>query len=584
MLLTPSQFWLGIVFALCLGIFSRYSVAANVDVSGIKSDKILANVNAHLDSVEPPAAPYQFEQYQQQLIEKVNEGTQVFGYYHVQVEVTPPEQKNKKDKWRVAVQLGRVTTIRKLNIEVSGDGKNDPLILAKIASLPLAEDKPLEHSAYESSKSQLQNLALSLGYFDFNFSQHKIEVYESSYNADISLIMQTGPRYHFGKLRFPEDARAQSLVLDSLPFEIGQPYEADKLAELNKRLKQTQYFRHVLVRPIVSDAIDNNVPIEVMLTHKPRDNFDLGAGADSDIGPRFTAKWQRPWVNSAGHSMSAELFLSEPERSISFDYRIPIEDPVHNYANFQLGYQIQDDNDTTSDKLTFSATRHWTVVGSDWQRAAFLRLEQETFAQGIEPEQTTRLVTPGFTLSRLRTKGGLDIYWGDKQTITLETAADSFFSDINLLRVTAQTKWLRSWDEHRLLFRADLGAVETNDFDQVPSSLRYFAGGDQSIRGFGYRTLSPFDYDEKGKRQLTGGKYLAVGSVEYSYPVAEKWRLALFVDAGNSTNKFNGNITTGVGTGLNWLSPVGPIRVYLARGNSEFESTWRIHFSMGPAL
>lgn len=558
--------------------------AANVDVKGIKNDKVLANVNAHIDSIEPPVADYQFDQYQMQIAEKVKLAVEVFGYYQTQVVVTKPEVTVKNSRWQVAIELGPVTTIKQLIVEIEGEGENNPIIQLVLKSIPLTLNKALHHADYETSKSQLQNVALALGYFDFVFTEHNIKVSESAFSADITLKMQTGKRYNFGELRFPEDVRAEALVRETLPFQVGEPYDADKLALLNQRLKQTQYFKHVLVRPLVTEARDFVVPIDIILTHKPQDNFDLGAGISSDIGPRFTAKWQRPWVNKYGHSLGTQLFISQPERSISLDYRVPIEDPVQNYASFQIGFQSQDDNDTTSERYTMSATRNWTVVDSEWQRAMFLRLEQETFTQGLDAEQTTRLLIPGFTLSRLRTQGGLDVYWGDKQSITVEGAADALFSDINLVRVTAQSKWLRSWNEHRVLFRADVGGINTNDFDQVPASMRYFAGGDQSIRGFGYRTLSPFELDEEGKRQLTGGRYLAVGSVEYSYPVAENWRMALFFDAGTATNKFSSDFARGIGTGVNWLTPVGPVRLYVGRGHSSYENSWRLHFSMGPAL
>ncbi|WP_340678640.1 autotransporter assembly complex family protein [Paraglaciecola sp.] len=584
MLLTNVPSLLCVIVLMLSGVFSGVAVAASAEVKGIKSDKILDNVNAHIDSIELPAAAYQFEQYQQRLTEKIEQAVQVFGYYQAAITIKAPSQTNRNDKWQINVELGQVTTVDEVVIELQGEALDDLLMQELLTKLPIVKGKALQHAAYESSKYQLQNLALSLGYFDFKFTEHSIQVVESTYLATIILKMHSGKRYHFGELRFVEDDRAESLVRETLPFNTGEPYEADKLALLSKRLKQTQYFKNALVRPVVAESVDYRVPIEIILTHKPRDNFDLGAGFSSDIGPRFTAKWQRPWVNSHGHAMSAELFLSEPENSISLDYRIPIEDPVQNYASFQVGFQSQNDNDTTSDRFTLSATRHWTVEDSDWQRAAFIRLEQETFIQGLEPEQTTRLLTPGFTLSRLRSKGGLDIYWGDKQSITVEAAADALLSDINMLRVSAQTKWLRSWDLHRVLWRAELGAVATESFQQVPSSLRYFAGGDQSIRGFGYRTLSPAKLNEEGDRELTGGQYLAVGSVEYSYPFSEKWRMAVFMDAGTSTNKFAGDIATGIGAGVNWMSPVGPVRVYVARGNSDYESQWRIHFSMGPAL
>jgi translocation and assembly module TamA len=194
------------------------------------------------------------------------------------------------------------------------------------------------------------------------------------------------------------------------------------------------------------------------------------------------------------------------------------------------------------------------------------------------------LLTPGFTLSRLRSKGGLDINWGDKQTITTEFASESLLSDINMLRVTAASKWVRSAGQHRFLWRAELGGIVTNDFEQVPSSLRFFTGGDQSVRGFDYKTLSPFEFDSDGERELTGGQYLAVASVEYSYPVAENWRAAAFVDVGNASEKLFNDPAIGFGLGAIWNSPIGPVRFYLAKGKSDFGETRYVHISMGPAL
>ena len=114
----------------------------------------------------------------------------------------------------------------------------------------------------------------------------------------------------------------------------------------------------------------------------------------------------------------------------------------------------------------------------------------------------------------------------------------------------------------------------------MPSSLRFFAGGDQSIRGFGYQTISPVD--ETG--QLTGARYLSVGSLEYAHPVAEKWRLASFVDTGTATNDYRDPLKVGSGFGVRWISPLGPIRFDLAFGVSETKIPWRLHFGLGAEL
>ena len=576
-------------FLLSLLVFALFEVhGANVDIKGIENERVLKNVRAHIDSLDIPTGNYQFGQFQKSLQLKVEAATQVFGYYHTTTVITPPSVDSSRlannKNWNLQVELGPITLVRQLSIKIDGQGAEDKTIQTLLSSFKFKKGKPLEHSEYESAKNELRSLALSRGYFDFEFEQSNIKVFESLNAADITMHISSGVRYKFADLRFGKDTRSQQLIKSLTPFKTGDYYQASQLGLLNQRLKQTQYFRHVIVRPLVAESIDDTVPIEVILTHKARDNFDVGVGVSSDVGPRFTGKWKRPWVNKSGHSVGAEVFVSSPEQYVSVDYKVPLEDAIQNYLIYQAGYQAQNDNDTSSHKWSVSATRHWTVVDSEWQRSAFIRLEQETFIQGLEPEQTTRLLTPGFTLSRLRSKGGLDISWGDKQTITTEFASESLLSDINLFRVTAASKWVRSYDQHRFFWRAEIGGIVSNDFDQVPSSLRFFTGGDQSVRGFDYKTLSPFELDADGERELTGGQYVAVASFEYSYPVAENWRAAAFVDAGNATEELFKDPAIGVGFGAIWYSPIGPVRLYLAKGKSNFGSTRYFHISMGPSL
>ncbi|MFT5838670.1 MAG: translocation and assembly module TamA [Flavobacteriales bacterium] len=562
--------------------------SAEVDIKGIEDDRVLKNIRSHIDSLDIPTASYQFGQYQENLQLKVEAASQVFGYYHAHTVATPPSDISnsvKNKNWHLQIDLGPITLVRKLSIKIKGQAAQDAEIQTLLSSLKFKQGKPLEHSVYENAKNALQNLAQSRGYFDFEFEQSNIKVFESLNAADITLHIKSGLRYKFGDLRFGKNTRVQKLVIRLTPFKTGDLYQANQVGLLNQRLKQTQYFRHVIVRPLVAEATDAVVPIEVILIHKPRDNFDVGIGGSSDIeGARFTGKWKRPWVNESGHSVGAEVYASSPEQYVSVDYNVPLEDAIQNYLSYQIGYKAQEDNDTSSEKWSISATRHWTVMDSDWQRSAFVRLEQETFIQGLEPEQTTRLLTPGFTFSRFRSKGGLDINWGDKQTITSEFASKTLLSDINMFRITAASKWVRSYTQHRFLLRAEIGAIVTNDFEQVPSSLRFFTGGDQSVRGFEYKTLSPFELDSNGDRLLTGGQYLTLASFEYSYPVANNWRAAAFVDAGNASDDLFKDTAIGIGFGAIWNSPIGPVSVYLANGKSDFGRTRHFHISMGSSL
>jgi translocation and assembly module TamA len=112
----------------------------------------------------------------------------------------------------------------------------------------------------------------------------------------------------------------------------------------------------------------------------------------------------------------------------------------------------------------------------------------------------------------------------------------------------------------------------------LPASLRFFAGGDRSVRGYSYQSLGP--KDSTGK--VIGGKNLFVGSLEIERPVLKDWGVALFYDAGNAFNSLSEvNLFQGAGIGLRYYSPVGTLRLDLARQIGVDNPKFRIHFTVG---
>jgi len=125
------------------------------------------------------------------------------------------------------------------------------------------------------------------------------------------------------------------------------------------------------------------------------------------------------------------------------------------------------------------------------------------------------------------------------------------------------------------------GAIHSNDYDRVPTSQRFFAGGDRSIRGFQFRDLSPRNSDD----EAVGGRFLEVLSLEYNYRFLDRWSGALFADAGRAFNSFSAPYSVGVGAGIRWQSPVGPFRIDIATPVSEDNRDGvRVHISLGPDL
>ena len=128
-------------------------------------------------------------------------------------------------------------------------------------------------------------------------------------------------------------------------------------------------------------AIDHQVPVDVILETAEPNQLGLGLGYSTDIGPRTQANWQRRWVNRRGHSAGAQLELSEPRQTLETKYRIPLSSPINDVLEFQLGLQDEDLQDTESRRATFSVQRlqrsqsGWrrtisTVPSTRWRRSS----------------------------------------------------------------------------------------------------------------------------------------------------------------------------------------------------------------------
>ena len=543
-----------------------------------------------------PENDYEIAQFEKQIRAKVTTAIRAFSYYQAKVSF---QNLNKKafenDGVLLLVNLGQRLSVEEVSLafdeQVMQESYFPSELKELITSLKALEKKPLDQSKYDALKTRIQSYALIFGYFDFVLNKHEVQVSLAENQANIYWDFKFGSRHKFGSLQYIAEDRGTTLVEAVKPFEENAYFDQQLIGDFAQRIRQTAYYENVIVRANINamsseDKANKTVPIEVLLTAKPRDTYQFGIGASTDSGPRLTANWKRPWVNLRGHSLSSELYISGPKKNVSMAYTIPMANPLNDFYKIQVGYQELNEDQRESETYTLALQRQFGAEEKDdWDKIVFLRYEYETFIQGIDEEQSTQLLLPGVTFNRVRKEGELFVDWGDRQQLTIETASERVISDINIVRVTARTKWIRTFGKHRLIVRGDAGAIVSNDFERVPSSLRFFVGGDQSVRGFGLNAVSEERIDEtSGEYELIGAQFLAVASSEYAYPVSDDWRMAVFLDAGSASNDFGKSPIYGTGLGAHWLSPVGTIRLYIARGFSENENTWRLHFSIGPGI
>jgi len=564
---------------LALLVANTSAAAAELEVLlSPRSKALRENVEAHIgDLGERDAA--RLQRFSRHAEREAAKALQALGYYKAQIR---SEVLGEGDQavLRLHIEQGEAVRLRSVEIRVEGEA-------AALASFrvprsdKLAPGAVLDHGAYEYAKRLIRNRALRFGFFDGRFVEQSLLIDPEAGVADIRLVYQSGPRYHLGEVHFEgETPFDNELLARMVPFKAGEAYDSDLIGELNRALVSSNYFEDVRVDATPENAEGQTIPVQVRLqARKPR-TLAAGAGYSTDVGPRLRGTWRRHWRGSQGHRLGADFEFSSPRQSISSWYEIPLDPPLTDSLRFTTGYQMEDLVDTESERLTLGA--QWQhLPESAWQRIVSLRWEQERYSTGEDDGRST-LLLPGIGFSRTQSDSKIDPSHGWRLQADLTGASRSLLSDTDLLHLVLQAKGLTTFaGGHRLLGRLQLGGIATNDFAAIPPSLRFFAGGDQSVRGYDYQTLSP--RDSEGDR--VGGRYLVVGSLEYQYPLRDRWRLATFVDHGNAIDGLSDPLKTGVGIGVRWVSPVGPLRLDLAHALDQDEgSGFRIHFSMGPEL
>jgi translocation and assembly module TamA len=506
----------------------------------------------------------------------IRQALKPFGYYQPSVESTLEQT---KEGWRAhyRIDVGPPIRIARLDVRVLGEGEQDPKFQEILADLPLAQREILSQPAYQDLKEKLERTATNRGYFDARFEKHQIGIDLHANTADVILWFDTGKRYYFGQIHLPETALALGFLRRYVEFQPGDPYESSKLVTLQSDLINSDYFKRVEVNAAQDQASDYHIPVNVELEPQGRSNIVLGAGYATDTGPRGRLGWKYRWVNPYGHRLNMELRASAIKYGVASAYEIPGADPSRDLysLNARLSREDSDVKDTTMGVLGAS----WSKYFGFWQRLLSLKYGLERFR--TEDTQTSKLLIPGISLIRVAKDDPLAVTHGSRFEFKLQGAYEPLLSDVSFVQPKVSGKLVWSFAKrNRLTARADLGTTWVSDFDKLPSSLRFYAGGDQSVRGYDLDKISPVNDDG----DEVGGKHLVVGSLEYEYRLFEQWGIAAFVDSGDAFD--NGlDMKTGVGIGIHWYSPIGPVRVDVAHGlDRPPGDTIRLHLIIGPVL
>ena len=510
-----------------------------------------------------------------------------FGYYSPVIRIDAPRE---GDKVHVVIHVdkGEPVRVRNSHIELAGWAEDDRYLQRDIAAFTPAVGQVFDHTQYEASKVRITRRLAERGYFDADFVRRRVEVTRAEHAADIDLAWDSGRRYDMGPVRFTYEYFEPGLFDPLVYWEEGSYYHEGKLDRLRESLNKLDYFSTIDIQPKPEQAdADGRVPIDVRLELAKRSIYTAGLSYGSESGPGVRGGLERRYVNSRGHKMDTQLDFAQKRKSLTTAYRIPAFGWLDGWYSFSAGYYDEQTDYIDLRNVKLSASRsgeindRWTAIAS----INALR-ERWRYSTNDQPDPFYQYAT--FVYPQLEARYSNV----DSRTFPRRGIAARTFMRCGIEGVGSETSFAQAWGQmfwflplagsDRLILRGEAGTTWTADLVSMPPSLRFFAGGDNSIRGYAFREVGP--RTPPPDKYALGAKNVLTGSVEYEhYFDGGPWGMAAFVDTGSAFDN-SPDVHTGIGIGARWKSPIGPVRIDVAHGLDDPDSQFQLYINVGANL
>ena len=551
--------------------------SGEIHISGADS-KLEENIQAHLTvgSEACNTSIERLERQQPEISKNILSAANALGYYHLEHQLSFTQE---SDCWQLEIEVepGQRVIIRQSTVVIEGSPEVKAIFKQVVAQAPKV-GAYLDHGQYEQIKSALSATAIENGFFAARFEKSEILINSKEHIADIAIRFLPGIQYLIGSIAINNQSPLrESFIRRLISIEEGSPYTSQTLFHIRDSLSSSSYFQTVSLDPGIRSAVSNRVPVIVSLVQKPRHKWGAGAGFTTDTGPRVRFSYDDRFVNAIGHQLETDLRISELRSEIDAAYRIPLKQPARQQLSLKAGALNEDNDSFSSDQYTLEASYNLKLLNG-WHLTYFVNFQEDNYTL-LDTTDTSIVTTTGMSITRSRSDNPVFPRNGWKVFAKLQGASDALLSDVSFMQLQASGEYIFSIGSTRVLGRAEVAATLVDEIEDLPASLRFFSGGDQTIRGYKYQSLGPLDTDGN----VTGGAHLVNLSLETDFPIIENWRSALFIDSGNAFDDLNDlEIKTSVGLGLRWISPIGPIRFDIAHPLED--GGVRLHVTMGPDL
>lgn len=403
--------------------------------------------------------------------------------------------------------------------------------------------------------------------------------------AELRVHYDPGPAHRFGGLRLSGVERYDAEgIRNIVRLPTGADYREEELLDAQQRLAASGYFDSAFLTLDPEEKDPEHATVIAQLREAKTQKLVFGVGLSTDAGPRLSVDHTHNKMPPLGWRAVSHLALDAKAQAASTMWTAMPQ--ASGWAWFLgAGLERAEVGDFKSNSLSLQGGRSKSVGHIDRRHALQYDISQ---VEGGD--------APGSSSSLMATYGWTGRYFNSKTNPTAgyglgaELGAGFTLTPQREPFVRARLRAMQFWPmgrrneagrRSRLALRGELGAVVADKGVQVPAPLLFLTGGDTTVRGYGYESIGT--RSQAGK--LYGGRTMTVGSVEWQRPIRltdndSDWEHTLFVDVGSvSDDADRMTLHTGVGTGLRWNSPVGPMQADVAYGVKTHQV--RLHLRLG---
>lgn len=494
------------------------------------------------------------------------------GYYNAQVEITIEEVQQGMRNVRLHMKLGEPVRVESVSIALRGT--QDLAAEARVrAQWSLTKGEIFRQTAWEMEKSRALAELARTRYVGAKVAESRAIVDPIRNTADLTLVLDPGPSFAFGQVtvtglsKYPEKT-----VTSLLPFKPGDPYAREDIEVFLRRLNATNYFASA--QAIVDDnrAVADAAPVRVSVIEAPTRRLELGIGYDTDTQYRATAAWRDVNIFDSAWRVRTELRLETSSQRLGTTVNLPARSD--GWADsFDATWTHTDIQNLVTRGVVVEATRR--SVDERRQPAFGLSNYYEQQQPEAGPPDLARALLARYEYTRRFTDDLLFPRFGAVAALRLGVSIPGV-STRTFGRAVGQLAWFHAFSRSDdFAVRGELGAVLAPSSQGIPQAVLFRTGGDTTVRGYAFESLGV----QKGGA-VVGGRYYALASTEYTHWFDDTWGMAAFVDSGNAADQLAGfRLATGYGIGARVKSPIGPLRLDVARGIETGEI--RVHFSAG---